>query len=412
VSVTKPEKIGEGVNTYVQYTVKSKGEDDNVQEVIRRYSDFDWLHDLLRVEFPSTLIPPLPEKAIMNRFSPEFLESRRQGLDRFLARVLNHPALSLSADVKIFIQGSDQEIQLARQRLIPSSQVKKEPEEKKGFLASLTSTISTVSTNISSSVTGVTVTVQEVDSWFDSHKDYLNNLEQNLTIMQTRSNAHSRKKQELMNTYTDFSHSSSQLSATEVGHDELLAQGWSKISEVTGQMATVQGELALSEIDQYEKSIKDYILLVRAAKDLLENRSNALLKLQTLEADTKSKQERLSKNTSAAKTAALTTELQQAQAAEAEQKSVFEKLSKEIKEELEKFTVRKGRDLRKAASELVRQNMNAHLRVVGLWKEVLADLEEKKQDAKQKAVAASQTSATTTATTTTTTGTTIMDDPF
>jgi len=131
VSVTKPEKIGEGVNTYVQYTVKSKGEDDNVQEVIRRYSDFDWLHDLLRVEFPSTLIPPLPEKAIMNRFSPEFLESRRQGLDRFLARVLNHPALSLSADVKIFIQGSDQEIQLARQRLIPSSQAKKEPEEKK-----------------------------------------------------------------------------------------------------------------------------------------------------------------------------------------------------------------------------------------------------------------------------------------
>jgi len=235
--------------------------------------------------------------------------------------------------------------------------------------------------------------------------------------MQTRSNAHSRKKQELMNTFTDFSHSSSQLSATEAGQDDLLAQGWSKISEVTGQMATVQGELALSEIDQYEKSIKDYILLVRAAKDLLENRSNALLKLQTLEADTKSKQERLSKNTYAAKTAALTTELQQAQAAEAEQKSVFEKLSKEIKEELEKFRVRKGRDLRKAISELVRQNMNAHLRVVGLWKEVLADLEEKKQEAKQTAsttttTTTTETSSTTTATTTTTTGTNTVDNSF
>jgi len=352
----------------------------------------------------------------MNRFSPEFLESRRQGLDRFLARVLNHPALSLSADVKIFIQGSDQEIQLARQRLIPSSQAKKEPEEKKGFFAALTSTISTVSTNISSTVAGA-ITVQEVDPWFDSHKDYLTNLEQNLTIMQTRSNAHSRKKQELMNTFTDFSHSSSQLSATEAGQDDLLAQGWSKISEVTGQMATVQGELALSEIDQYEKSIKDYILLVRAAKELLENRSNALLKLQTLEADTKTKQERLSKNTSAPKIATLTTELQQAQAAEAEQKSVFEKLSKEIKEELEKFRVRKGRDLRKAISELVRQNMNAHLRVVGLWKEVLADLEEKKQEAKQTAsttttTTTTETSSTTTATTTTTTGTNTVDNSF
>jgi len=29
------------------------------------------LHDLLRVEFPSTLIPPLPEKAIMNRLEKE-----------------------------------------------------------------------------------------------------------------------------------------------------------------------------------------------------------------------------------------------------------------------------------------------------------------------------------------------------
>jgi len=188
--------------------------------------------------------------------------------------------------------------------------------------------------------------VQEIDPWFDSQKDYLNNLEQNLTIMQTRSNAHSRKKQELMNTFTDFSHSASQLSATEAAHDELLAHGWSKLSEVTGQMATIQGELAISEMDTFEKSVKDYILLVKAAKELLENRTNALLKLQTLESDTKLKQEKVAKNISA-KNSVLTTELQQAQTAESDQKAIFEKLSKEIRQELESFRSKKERKFEK-----------------------------------------------------------------
>jgi len=250
--------------------------------------------------------------------------------------------------------------------------VKKE-EEKKGFFASLTSTFSVVS----STVTGVTATVQEIDPWFNDQKDYLNNLDQNLTIMQTRSNAHSRKKQELMTSFTDFSHSASQLSATEAGHDELLAQGWSKLSEVTGQMATIQGELALSEFDTFESSIKDYMLLVKAAKELLENRNYALLKYQTLEADTKAKQEKVAKSVGSGK-GPLTTELQQAQTAEADQKVVFEKLSKEIRQELDTFKSKKGREIRKVMSELVRQNMDAQLRVVGLWKEVLQDLEEKK----------------------------------
>jgi hypothetical protein len=73
-------------------------------------------------------------------------------------------------------------MQAARQRTTPTSQVKPETEEKKGFFASLSSTISNVGTNLSSTVTGATITVQEVDPWFDSHRDYLNNLEQNLTV--------------------------------------------------------------------------------------------------------------------------------------------------------------------------------------------------------------------------------------
>jgi hypothetical protein len=46
----------------------------------RRYSDFDWLYNELTKEFPGAIIPPLPEKQTVGRFSSEFIESRRRSL--------------------------------------------------------------------------------------------------------------------------------------------------------------------------------------------------------------------------------------------------------------------------------------------------------------------------------------------
>jgi hypothetical protein len=46
----------------------------------RRYSDFDWLYNELTREFPGAIIPPLPEKQTVGRFSSEFIESRRRSL--------------------------------------------------------------------------------------------------------------------------------------------------------------------------------------------------------------------------------------------------------------------------------------------------------------------------------------------
>lgn len=49
---------------------------DKQFSVIRRYSDFTWLRDTLKQQLPGVIVPPLPEKAVMNNFSPEFIESR------------------------------------------------------------------------------------------------------------------------------------------------------------------------------------------------------------------------------------------------------------------------------------------------------------------------------------------------
>jgi sorting nexin-3/12 len=64
--------------------------------VRRRYSDFEAFRDILERESTRVNIPPLPGKVFTNRFSEEIIESRREGLERFLGIVAGHPLLQVS----------------------------------------------------------------------------------------------------------------------------------------------------------------------------------------------------------------------------------------------------------------------------------------------------------------------------
>jgi sorting nexin-1/2 len=41
--------------------------------VLRRYSDFFWLYERLHVERAGAVVPPIPEKTAVGRFSPQFI---------------------------------------------------------------------------------------------------------------------------------------------------------------------------------------------------------------------------------------------------------------------------------------------------------------------------------------------------
>ena len=66
--------------------------------VLRRYSDFLWLYERLHVERAGAIVPPIPEKQPVGRFSPTFVEERRVQLERFLRRVATHPELADAPD--------------------------------------------------------------------------------------------------------------------------------------------------------------------------------------------------------------------------------------------------------------------------------------------------------------------------
>ncbi|KAM6953514.1 sorting nexin-7 [Aplochiton taeniatus] len=118
VTVDNPESHITAIETFVTYRVLTKttrGEFDSSEyEVRRRYQDFFWLRSKLEETQPTLIVPPLPEKFVVKgmveRFHQSFIETRRKALHRFLDRVAEHPILSSSQHVKMFLTAEASEL--------------------------------------------------------------------------------------------------------------------------------------------------------------------------------------------------------------------------------------------------------------------------------------------------------------
>ncbi|KAL0963200.1 hypothetical protein UPYG_G00351060 [Umbra pygmaea] len=115
VTVDDPKKHVSTMETYITYRVATKTTrvefDLPEYSVRRRYQDFDWLRTKLEDSQPTHLIPPLPQKFVMkgvvDRFSEEFVATRRKALDKFLKRVADHPVLSFNEHLNTFLSAKD-----------------------------------------------------------------------------------------------------------------------------------------------------------------------------------------------------------------------------------------------------------------------------------------------------------------
>ncbi|TPX38135.1 hypothetical protein SmJEL517_g00377 [Synchytrium microbalum] len=102
--MTAPEKGGV-VFKHVQYVVECSLPP---ARVLRRYSDFVWLLDVLSKRYAFRSLPSLPPKKVNAQSDEAFLERRRRGLARFSTFIVNHPVLKEDVTVGAFLQyGSD-----------------------------------------------------------------------------------------------------------------------------------------------------------------------------------------------------------------------------------------------------------------------------------------------------------------
>ncbi|KAI1311061.1 Sorting nexin mvp1 [Mortierella claussenii] len=84
-----PEKEGIFLFRHTNYIVESKNRQTTV---IRRYSDFWWMLEVLGKRFPFRILPNLPPKRL-GVADEAFLERRLRGLTRFMNALVRHPVL-------------------------------------------------------------------------------------------------------------------------------------------------------------------------------------------------------------------------------------------------------------------------------------------------------------------------------
>ncbi|GMM50431.1 Snx4 protein [Starmerella bacillaris] len=112
LTVTEPQKVSDGSSAHISYLVSSQDtHDDRPEKVRRRFNEFVLLHNALAQEYPSCVIPPIPDKSRLeyiagDRFSPEFTNKRAVALERFLFRVSQHDELRKSRAFNQFLNPS------------------------------------------------------------------------------------------------------------------------------------------------------------------------------------------------------------------------------------------------------------------------------------------------------------------
>ncbi|XP_040420744.1 sorting nexin-7 isoform X3 [Cygnus olor] len=207
ITVDDPESHITAIETFITYRVitktkehffcrqvwkgckTSRGEFDSCEyEVRRRYQDFLWLKSKLEEAHPTLIIPPLPEKFIMKgmveRFSDEFIETRRKALHKFLNRIADHPTLTFNEDFKIFLTAQAWEL---------SSHKKQGP----GLLSRMGQTVRAVASSVRGGV-------KNRPEMFTEMNDYMETFSQKINVLDKIAHRIYKEEREYFNEMKEY----------------------------------------------------------------------------------------------------------------------------------------------------------------------------------------------------------------
>ncbi|ODV87222.1 hypothetical protein CANARDRAFT_194209 [[Candida] arabinofermentans NRRL YB-2248] len=114
--VSTPITEYDGQNPFTSFLIQIKTDCAKFKkktfQIRRRYSDFHFIYECLSNDYPTVVIPPLPNKQRLEyikggRFTDEFTNKRAISLNNFLNRVCKHPILKQSQIFHIFLEDSD-----------------------------------------------------------------------------------------------------------------------------------------------------------------------------------------------------------------------------------------------------------------------------------------------------------------
>ncbi|KND04159.1 hypothetical protein, variant [Spizellomyces punctatus DAOM BR117] len=255
ITVTDPQKHGEGSGAFVTYAVNTRTILDTYprpeMSTRRRFQDFVWLHRSLGEEYPACIVPPLPGKHRMeyitgDRFSPEFIEKRRLSLQTYLDRVSRHPTLQRSAVLKKFLDTGDLQIVEAASRNRDSH----------------------VLENISDVFLNAFAKVRKPDQQFLEFKENVEKFEENLTTVE-------KLHTKLLKQHADLERDTAEFEGciTTLGVMETQVTGpLTEFGNTVREICTLLKDKSQREEVDFVGSLREYIAYCHSVKEVLKLR--------------------------------------------------------------------------------------------------------------------------------------------
>ena len=371
--------------------------------VLRRYSDFLWLYEKLQQERAGAIVPPLPEKQPVGRFSPAFVEDRRRALERFLRRVSVHPELNDAKCLDTFLRADDGTFQAAKnskgdaivlqqsqygggggnnggggqypnqqqqqqQPMMMNPVTKQKPGFKRWFAETKTS------------MTGDLVKSPD-DELFDEINRYIHGLDNQMKNVTTQASGLVRKGKEIANGMFEFGLAFNLLGQSEA---DALGDALTKMGETADKLSVLSAEHADQEAEHFEDPLVDTIKIIHAVKLALQRRHEKRLTYSTCLQEVESKQSGLAKLRAQmgmeAKAYAAEMSLRRAQDAAQAARDDFATVSQRVLREVDRFKREKAEDMRTIVLQYIQLQVEYNKRMEQVWATLIPQLEQVQLD--------------------------------
>jgi sorting nexin-1/2 len=354
--------------------------------VLRRYSDFLWLYERLHVERAGAIVPPIPEKQPVGRFSPAFVEDRRVHLERFLRRVAVHPELADAPCLDTFLRADDVTFHAAKhakgQVMMSASQAnimsQSSPPKKEG--------IKRWFAEAKTSMTGDLVRSPD-DDLFDEIHRYVHGLDNQMRNVSHQASGLVRKGKEIANGLFEFGLAFNLLGQSEA---DALGDALGKMGETADCLSVLSAEHAEKEMAQFEEPLQDYIKVIHAVKLALQRRHEKRLSYSTCLAEVEAKQSQLGKLRlqigSEAKAYAAEMSLRRAQEAADVARDDFATVSQRVLREVDRFKREKAEDMRRTVLDYINLQVDYNKRMEEVWGTLIPQLERVQLDSNSNAI--------------------------
>ncbi|CAH4029138.1 unnamed protein product [Pieris brassicae] len=377
VTITEPQKIGEGMSSYVAYRILTKTNMPifNKHEfgVLRRFSDFLGLHEKLSEKYlrSGRIIPPAPEKSIVGTTKlkmsstsstesingnsgtnahTQFVERRRAALERFLNRLAQHPVLCIDPDFREFLE-SDTELPKATSTSALSGA---------GMMRLLN--------KVGETVNKITYRMDESDPWFEERIARVESLEAGLRRMCGACEALASERREL----SVRSHEAARCIAAASAADPHapLSRALSNLSDVYDKVEHLRVEQSNTDFYVLTEHIKDYLGLIASIKDVFHERVKVFQNWQHAEMQLNKRRENKAKAEIANRPEKI--ELASNEIIEWESKverchTEFDTISRVIKKELERWEEIRVSELRATILRYLEEHMKHQAQSIRYW---------------------------------------------